>query len=508
MNKRIRKVVTVAALATVVLTSFIGCAKKEQNTAGKPGESVVESKPYEISIMLTNISNDLLDDNSPVKKKLEEVTNTKLTFTWVPTTSYSDKFNITLASGDLPKILLTTDKSSSVLNGVKAGAFWELNNYLKNYTNLSKANPDVLWNTSINGKYYGLYRSRPYGRNGISYRKDWLENLGLSVPKTIDDYYNMLKAFTFNDPDKNGKNDTYGLVAGKSNYTFYQTVPWFGAPNKWGEGKDGKLQPDFATPEFKDALNFWKKLYTEKLINQDFAVFEPAKMADLFNTGKVGSMIDVADTAQRTFDALVKADASYKDKQPVDVIGAVEGPKGLRNLPTSGYAGMFLFPKSSNKTEADLKRTLKFMDDICGKEGQILINNGIEGLTFNLENGYTVPMQPAASPTLMGGINQIGLGIPDDKSYMVKQTYIREKVRKVQDENIKTAVANPAEPYVSQTYATKGAQLDNIIEDARVKYIVGQINEAGFDAAVELWKKNGGNDVIKEMNEEHAKYKK
>jgi putative aldouronate transport system substrate-binding protein len=50
-------------------------------------------------------------------------------------------------------------------------------------------------------------------------------------------------------------------------------------------------------------------------------------------------------------------------------------------------------------------------------------------------------------------------------------------------------------------YAQVGQQLDNIIGDARIQYIVGQIDDAGFDAAIELWKKTGGDDYIREINE-------
>ena len=62
-------------------------------------------------------------------------------------------------------------------------------------------------------------------------------------------------------------------------------------------------------------------------------------------------------------------------------------------------------------------------------------------------------------------------------------------------------MANPAEPLVSQVYAQRGAQLDNIVGDARIQYIVGQIDESGLDEAEELWLKSGGQDLIDEMNE-------
>jgi putative aldouronate transport system substrate-binding protein len=261
------------------------------------------------------------------------------------------------------------------------------------------------------------------------------------------------------------------------------------------------------TTGFRDALKFWKKIYSEKLMNQDFAVFEPAKMADQFNTGKAGSMIDVADTAQRAYDAMIKVDPSLTEKEIVDVIGGLTGPKGTKTFPTSGYAGMFFFPKSSNKTEADLKRVLKFMDQLNNKDEQVLLNNGIEGVTFKLENGHTAAMNPPAVKTMNAGLGQLGMSIPENRYYTPTQNAIRDKVAKVQTDNEKISVANPAEPYVSQTYSTNGAQLDNIIEDARVKYIVGQIDDAGFDAAIENWKKQGGTNVIKEINEEHTKYK-
>ena len=503
MRKRLMKLTTLAIVASMSISMLSGCGSKtdEASTGG-----AASSTPTDISIMLTSYTTNIIANDSPVLKKLEELTNTKLKFTWIPSTSYADKLNITLASGDLPNVLLIPDKTASILSGVKAGAFWDIGPYLKDYPNLSKMNKDVLASTAIDGKNYGIFRARAYGRNGITYRKDWLANVGLTEPKTIDDFYNMVKAFTNNDPDKNGKNDTYGLAASKSNMVFNMMLPWFGAPNKWGEDASGKLEPDFTTTGFKDTLKFWKKLYDEKLINQDFAVFEPTKVADMFNTGKVGALIDVADQAQRSDETMVKADKTKTGV--VDVMGAVEGTTGSKNLPTSGYNGMFFFPKSSNKTEADLKKTLKFMDELDNKEEQILLNNGIQDVTFKLVDGFTQPLDTLPAPTILAEINQLGLGVSGNKAYLPKQTPVRIKVAKIQEENLKTTVANPAAAYVSKTYTTNGAQLDNIIEDARVKFIVGQIDEKGFDAAVALWKKSGGDAVIKEYNEQAKLYKK
>ncbi|MBW7459897.1 hypothetical protein K0U00_38140, partial [Paenibacillus sepulcri] len=70
--------------------------------------------------------------------------------------------------------------------------------------------------------------------------------------------------------------------------------------------------------------------------------------------------------------------------------------------------------------------------------------------------------------------------------------------------NLDIVVPNPGEPLYSATYTEKGAQLDTIAADARIKFIVGKIDEAGFQADMDLWKKSGGDEYVKEMNEAYA----
>ncbi|UUZ96214.1 extracellular solute-binding protein [Paenibacillus sp. P25] len=350
-----------ATLALSVAACSSGGGTKEAASSGGGSGATGQEKPMDISIMAPIFKTNFPKDHSPVVAELEKYTNTNIHLEWAANSSYGDKFNITLASGKPPTLMVATDKGASFVNAARSGAFWELGPYLKDYPNLSKANPIVLNNTSIDGKVYGIYRARALGRNAIVYRKDWLENVGLQPPKTIDDFYNMLKAFTNNDPDKNGKNDTYGMVVSKwtGNWAgpLDQISIWFGAPNKWGEDASGKLQPAFLTKEYMDALKFMKKLYDEKLINQDFAVFDTAKYADPVSNGQAGVIVDVADNAGRIEDkihqAMEKAGKDDKSKQYMDVVGSVNGPKGSRALPTSGYAGMIAVSKSAVKTEKE-----------------------------------------------------------------------------------------------------------------------------------------------------------
>jgi putative aldouronate transport system substrate-binding protein len=469
--------------------------------------------PLEISIMLPIFKTNYPSDDSPVVQEINKRANVKLHLEWVPNSSYTDKFNITLASGKLPTIIYVPDvKNPNFVNAVKAGAFWEVGEKMKNYPYLSQANPVIMKNSSIEGKNYGVYRGRALGRNGINYRKDWLENVGLEPPKTIDDFYNMLKAFKEQDPDRNGKDDTYGMVlvkwTGQWASGFDIIKLWFGAPNKWGV-VDGKLVPEHQTPEYLEALRFMKKLYDEGLINQDFAVYDSAKWNDPVVNGQAGVIVDVTDNAARLDDAIHRALAAEGKDQPdvhfVDNTIGVVGDHGLRALPTSGFAGILAIPKSSVKTEEELDRVLAFLDKMNEPELQTLAGYGIEGVHYTLEDGYVVWVDdPVKLESEVEGLNQMLPFIPEDQGLKVKQTPLRQKTAELQKEAEQYVVPNPAEPFISTVYSQKGQQLDNIINDARIKYIVGQLDEAGLLQAFETWKKSGGDDLVKEMNELYA----
>lgn len=478
-------------------TGRSGAQSGEQEAA--PQEPAAQER-LKVSIMVPVFSTELPDDSSPVIQALEEYTNTDVEMQFVPDSSYTDKMNITLASGQMPTIMVV-DKTPSFINAARAGAFWELGPYLKDYPNLSQANPIVLNNASIDGKTYALYRGRVLGRMGVTINKEWMDNLGLSAPKTIDEFYHLLKAFKEDDPDRNGKDDTYGIVITKYAGPWDIMQIWFGAPNKWGEDAAGNLVPAHMTPEYLEALKFFRKLYVEGLVNEDFAVMDPAVWNDQIVNRKAGVMVDVADAARRIND---KMQTTYgeKDDLYVDVFQAPVGPKGHRDMPTSGYNRMLAVSKSAVKTEEELRRVLEFLDKLNDVEMKLLLGYGIEGRHYELVDGYVKPLTTADDVALnkeKEGMNQIlmFLGTPEPT---LEMNAINQKVLDVQTANEAIVVGNPAEPLVSEVYAQKGQQLDNIINDARVKYIVGQIDDAGLQKEIELWLSSGGDEYIEEIN--------
>ncbi|WP_168122868.1 extracellular solute-binding protein [Paenibacillus sp. HB172176] len=481
-----------------------GAETPSSTNAGKTGNNTEATakaeQPLDLSIMVPAFSTELPGNDSPVIKQLEDYTNTKIEMQFVPNSSYPDKMNITLASGQLPDIMEVDRNAASFINAARSGAFWELGPYLQDYPNLSQANPIILNNSSIDGKIYGIYRARTLGRMGVSINKDWMENVGLGEPKTIDEFYNLLKAFKEDDPDQNGKDDTYGIVVTKYAGPWDIMQTWFGAPNKWGEDENGKLVPTHMTPEYKDALKFFRKLYEEGLVNEDFAVMDPAVWNDPIINGQAGVLVDVAD-ASRRIDGKMQEKAK-RDTPYIDVFQAPVGPVGHRDMPTSGYSGVLAISKSAVKTEDELKRVLQFIDQLSDVEMQMLLGYGIEGRHYEMVGDYIKPVdmsQQAGLKKELESLNQM-LTFIGPVTPTLEMTEINKKITEVQTANEEIVVANPAEPLISEVYAQKGQQLDNIIADARIQYIVGQIDDAGLDKAIALWRTSGGDDYVAEIN--------
>lgn len=500
--------------SVMAITMLAGCGSSDQSASGSPSASAggtsapASGKPAEgpttITFMTTLFGAQPPQiEGSEYIKKAEAYTNTKLSYTFVPgdNMAYENKLNVSLASGDLAMVTVVTNyKGGAIVNGIRNGQFWEVGPYIKNYPNLSKIfEPSTLANVAIDGKNYSLPRPRPTARNGLVYRKDWLDAVGLPEPKTLDDVYAMAKAFTEKDPDKNGKNDTFGLTSNEVfNAGFDIVTAALGNRVGWySVGSDNKLHNNFDTKEYVDALQFFRKLYAEKLMNQDFATQKSP--IDAFVQGKAGIVFEALDGMVN----FGKVQEMLKNN-PNAKLGLASTINGKTSA-TPGYNGVVVFPKSAIKTEDQLKKVLSFLDKM-NDESMLLLNLwGVEGKNYSLKDGSPEPLDradfasnvaPFALPLTLAPIVQWPKDSADAKKY-----------KQLQLDNVKNAVSDPTWPFSSQTYTEKGSDLTKKLNDARVKFVFGEMDAAGWAAFVSDWKKQGGDKVMEEFNVEYQKNK-
>ena len=75
-------------------------------------------------------------------------------------------------------------------------------------------------------------------------------------------------------------------------------------------------------------------------------------------------------------------------------------------------------------------------------------------------------------------------------------------------ENEEFAIHNPTTKLISDTQAEKGPQLNTIISDANIKYIMGQLDEKGWKKEIDRWRTSGGDKMAEEYAQEYAKLDK
>ncbi|CAM3374326.1 extracellular solute-binding protein [Marinicrinis lubricantis] len=486
--------------AVLAVTLIAGCgngnnAGQNENASNADGKAKGATK---ISLFATLHTPEVPSDK--IEKLLEEKTNTELDIQWIPANSYDDKVNAAFATDALPMVV-GTGKVEMFREAIRDGQFWEIGPYLKDYPNLSNLNPDVLKNTMVDGKLYSLYMERPLSRAGLIYRKDWAEKLGIAAPTTIDELYDMLYQFKHNDPDGNGEDDTIGLTDRSDMiYGAFKAVSsWFGTPNYWGE-KDGQLLPEFMFPEYVETMKFFRKLHEEGLINQDFPVTSKEDQRNLLITGRAGAYIGSMPDAMGLQDKL-------DDINPdgvLDVQNRIEGPNGLGIWAIPGYGSVWLFPKSSIKTEEQLKDILAFYDQMMSTEIANLIHWGIEGEHYTLDNGTVVQnkdlklidreVKPYAG-LVVGGEQSIPGLLKAKWDLPVKQ-----RAEELVVDNNNFLIHDPTAPLESKTNIELGPRLQQSINDATFQFILGDIDEEGFQKVVDKWLSDGGQKIIDEFN--------
>ena len=216
--KKIGALFVSSALMASMLAGCGGSASDSTSasSAASSADSAASGTPT-VSFMIPDFTGHVLSNehSDEVIAKYEAYTGTHVEWRTEANDTYSEKFGLTLMDKDnMPMILTATktlDQNANAADAAKRGAFWDLTEYLQDseaYPNLSQISPDVLKGLTVDGQIIGIPRSRAIGRNGLGYRTDWAEAVGITeAPKTVEDVYDMLYKFTYDDPDGKRRDD-------------------------------------------------------------------------------------------------------------------------------------------------------------------------------------------------------------------------------------------------------------------------------------------------------------
>lgn len=317
-------------LATVMLLSLVACntekpvETKPQDTQGnnqpvdtKPVETADPGYEYKTGITITLGGRQGTTDNwqgTDIIALLEEMFDVKIEATPTPNDVWETKWNLMMAEENIPDIVTCIDPSlAQVSQWGQDGYLLPIDEYLEHMPNLSaffEAHPDYREQcTSPDGHIYGLlkYTESPYSAVSRVFIKDaWLDNLGLEYPKTMDDLYNVLKAFKEQDANGNGDPNDEIPFAWTENYSrkaLTEILQGFGITTQTNTSKcwmileandAGEVYLADATENYKAFLKFMNKLWEEGLCLESAYSISKEEYLALASADRLGVYSDSA----------------------------------------------------------------------------------------------------------------------------------------------------------------------------------------------------------------------
>lgn len=526
-----RKLSIGLVIMAMVLSLLAACSSKNndagssnspdaQESTAAPQSSAPSAEPpkgptkFSISLRTLNVA---YVDNSPNinedvwVKRLEELTNTDLDIKLVPHAEYEQKMAQMFAINDVPDVVQASGgiTGKELAGSVEAGLFMPLDDLLQEYgKDLLAKIPESAWEyQKKDGKIYAIpdWLSNP-SRRATFIRTDLLEKTGLSVPKTVDEYLDVLRAFK-----KLGVEQPF---QGRENLKYADG--FFGAFDAFAYNsmfmeQDGQIVPKFFNVEnMQQALQTYKTMYDEGLISKEFATINPATYKNNILAGKAGIWNMNANELLQTEQQIQKTVPEAK----LAIIASPTGPdgKGGNYLYAPTTRNFLINAKVDQETAIGI---VKFLNWMVSDEAATFFTFGVEGETYTKEGDKIVYKQPANTDEVnLERFRTYWLWLVQDQTYvkgLLEQTPEGQSLMNVYD----TILASEGRDGIKFEPRLQAFQ-DNpdiaplsdvpapLIVDHIIKMIYGKEPISDWPKVIEEWKSKGGNAVIEEAT---ARYK-
>lgn len=466
---------------------------------------------------------------------------------------YTQKLTMAIASNELPDLMdLPPEEFSELAN---AGMLADItDSYEKDASDLLKQTIEVdggiqLASAKVDGKLYGLPQlSAADGTCDLLWiRTDWLENLGLKAPTTMDELIEVAKAFRYNDPDGNGQDDTWGIgfqkaivsEDGASPGSYEGFFAAYGAYAKaWVKGDDGKITYSGINNGIKDALTQLNQMYEDGLIDPEFGVKDTVKLGEDISAGKVGMFYGLEGMPWGACKSNIENNPEA-EWQCYPIVSATDEPaKPITYVRISRY---YAANAKCEHPEALVKIANVFQDKINSLDSteETLNTFGVDPETgINFAEYAAFGMDPAIQKcntyykeikdTLEGNSKIEDIHPEAARYYNVIKTYIdggMDKASnslgwnyykfigpegswntiindyKANDKLVQSAFFGAPTP----TMSTNLVSMDKLQSETFVNIIMGTQKPETFDDFVKQWKEMGGDTITDEVNEWYKK---
>ena len=329
--------------------------------------------------------------------------NINLTYVIVPTGADGEaKINAVAAANDLPDLFqmvsANNDNRGALLRLVDLGLIAPVEDWMPlmpERTKLHYNDPLAIDLVTFNGHQYGFPEPPPIPkREGLVIRKDWLDKLGLAVPTTPEELLAVAEAFTTQDPDGNGKDDTYGLggfLNGQGLGTRFDFIMGaYGVTGVWNFADPANFGLNVRSDQYPEALAYFKSLVDAKVIDPDWPTLTRDDFRARWKQGSFGIMWE--DFAALTNKSnYTPFDENFPDAEWIPV-AAPKGPNG------DAYYGVYtgrgqIFGVSQKAADEGKGEAIARLLEWMATDGYYLLGFGEEGKNFIIDANGNISVE-------------------------------------------------------------------------------------------------------------------
>ncbi len=529
--------------ALVVGSLLAGCDNTKETSSEAP---VLKNGKYDPEITITIAKQ--LDENAGKYKKGESLNDNVLT-RWgqenlginVKTTllggdagNYNTKLRLALTgSEELPDVFPVYDKQL-ISDLIESERVKEITTDIEQYMpdrlkEIYKQFPNTFNPVVKDGKVYGMAISPNLTEGEVMLiRQDWLDKLNLKAPTNLEEFEKVLEAFTTQDPDGNGKDDTYGFTfSGKDSYNtgwvsdpvmIFSAFTGKNLPGQWNE-ENGELTYGSVAEGTKDALAILNDWYSKGYLNKELATQGAWDAITPFTEGKAGIIIgrpwlygSVKDVETNVAGAQVK---------PYATINGLSGePTYQSGQENDGY---FMFNTDTNKMEAFFLYYDKLYDAAFGT-GDFKYGYA-EDYDYDIVDGEVV-FDPKKFDPPMDELQMVGKmsftkntpsvdgpgksfydvlnGAKADTGMLMKAEAADEPTKEgytISYENQDVLLPSIFNGAPTKTMESNWEQLSTMERETFTKIIYGNLPLTAYDQFVKDWNAKGGEQITTEVNE-------
>ena len=453
---------------------------------------------------------------------------------------YTDSVTMVIAQNDLPDVMIVEDLDELqylVDNDMIADLTDSYNNCMSDTIKniYGSYGRDILDVVTFGGKIMAIPETNiSDGPNLIWLRKDWMDALGLSAPRTLSDVEEIIRQFKEKDPGHNGAGNTVGLVCDtslcggcgySSEYTLDIIFAAYGAfPKQWIYDEDGNVVYGSVQPEAKEALAHIHELYKEGILDQDFLMRTSSNLIELIVDGQCGSFFGPWWAPNNP---LMQAVEQNKDAEWQPYLIATE-KSGFTSYHTQNPSGKYIvvrkgyeYPEIACKIVSVLFDYLRYND----RDNQEIVDYYKENVDptarpFAINVDYNNALQICygeLNHVFAGDKSADELNVLEYSYYEACESYLKDAENASAEDwaaytsritackILNDGRTNKVESLYfgeTETMVTDWWSLENLESDTYLKIVTCESALDEFDRFVENWYQNGGETITKEVRAE------